>query len=150
VRLSLLAVAYDQQGDFFGRNLYIFAMCSIKAAILLEWLRIFVPQRHNFLFWTLCITLVVNSLFYLGMFIALQSACRPHAKLWDLTLKGSCIDTTTLQLLTAVLNLTLDFVILLLPQKAIWELNMSSRKRLGVSVIFAVGILYVDASLKCW
>lgn len=41
----------------------------------------------------------------------------------------------------AVYNLFSDICILLVPQRIIWRLNMSLERKLGMALIFAVGLL---------
>lgn len=54
---------------------------------------------------------------------------------------AKCIDLTTLQKLSASVHLITDVVIFLLPQKVIFDLNMSIQKRLGLAVVFSLGLL---------
>lgn len=54
---------------------------------------------------------------------------------------AKCIDLTTLQKLSASVHLITDVAIFLLPQKVIFDLNMSIQKRLGLAVVFSLGLL---------
>ena len=117
----------------------------MKAAILLEWLRIFVPHNaHNAFFWASWVTIVANTMFYVAGIFAENFSCRPYNSIWDKTVPGSqCIDVKALFLSSAVLDLASDIAVLILPQMIIWSLQMSTQKKLGVSVLFTMGILYV-------
>jgi hypothetical protein len=46
-----------------------------------------------------------------------------------------------LQLLSANIHIFSDVAIFLLPQKIIWNLNMSLQRRLGIEVVFGLGAL---------
>lgn len=46
---------------------------------------------------------------------------------------------------SAVFNLVLDILILLLPQQVIWTLQLTKSKKIGISFIFGVGILCVPS-----
>lgn len=61
----------------------------------------------------------------------------------DLTMRetAKCIDLSVLQKLSASVHLISDIVIFLLPQKVIFDLNMSIQKRLGLAVVFSLGLL---------
>ncbi|KAI0595989.1 hypothetical protein F4775DRAFT_594784 [Biscogniauxia sp. FL1348] len=124
-------------------NLAAGTVCFIKAAILIEWDRIFVPRGvRNYFSWTSRAILVVHVLFHLSWITAENLGCTPYRKIWDQTVaEGSCIDQKLLYIPAAVVNLITNFVVLLLPQKVIWDLQLSPRNKLGVSVVFAVGIL---------
>ncbi|KAI0003183.1 hypothetical protein F4779DRAFT_109518 [Xylariaceae sp. FL0662B] len=130
---------------YLGDNLYGPAILCLKTAILLEWARIFVPTgTRNPFFWTCHILLLLNVLFYGSSKVALNLICTPRQKIWDKTIQGgSCFDIQALTLATAISNFVSDFVILLAPQRVIWKLNMSFEQRLGVSIVFAMGILCV-------
>lgn len=59
-------------------------------------------------------------------------------------MEGHCINKRALDLSSAYFNLVADLFILLLPQRVIWTLQMSRQRKIGVSSIFSVGILYVS------
>ena len=113
--------------------------------ILIEWLRIFVPKgTRNYFYWICIGLLLVNFLFYTAGIITLNLVCIPQKKIWESIVPGKCIDRNPNDLFSASLSLVIDLAILLLPQKAIWDLHMTRNKKLGVAVVFAVGILYVN------
>lgn len=128
---------------FVGSVLYAVTVMLVKAAILQEWRRIFLPLGTKNTFYYTCYALMVfNILFYSASVIAICLQCTPYARIWDKTItEGSCISTTTLEIAGAVINLASDLIVLILPQKTIWRLQMSMRNKIGVSVVFAVGIL---------
>ncbi|KAI1162623.1 hypothetical protein F5B18DRAFT_368850 [Nemania serpens] len=129
-------------------NIYGAAILLIKVMILLEWLRIFVPRgTRNSFFWITTILIIINVLFHLAGFIVTNLACIPFKKIWDRLTPGKCVDTTPLNVTSASLNLFVDIFILVLPQRTIWKLHMSFREKLGVAVVFAVGLLGCLASL---
>lgn len=79
----------------------------------------------------------------IGIVISLNLQCIPHRAIWDITIQATskCFDLYQLQVASASIQLVCDVAILLLPQQVIWSLKMSWRKRLGVSVIFGLGLL---------
>lgn len=126
-------------------QLYIIGVVTLKVAILLEWKNIFVPHgTRNFVFWAIHAMIWSCIFFYLSTIIAFNVACTPYEAFWNKLIEGNCdrvnpgfIDMST----GAIVNFVTDVVILLLPQRAIWRLNMSTRKKVGVSVVFSVGLL---------
>ncbi|KAI3317471.1 hypothetical protein HD806DRAFT_514695 [Xylariaceae sp. AK1471] len=115
---------------------------SVKTAVLLEWTRIFVPPgTRNGFYWTCQIVMWVNILYYIAVVTVSGISCFPHEKIWNMNLPGKCFNTKAFFITNAVLNLTSDIIILALPQKIIWGLKMSKQKKIGVSLVFAVGVV---------
>ncbi|RYP57738.1 hypothetical protein DL770_010594 [Monosporascus sp. CRB-9-2] len=113
-------------------------------AILLDWLHIFVPLgQRNYMFWICHAMIWSNVIFYaVGTIVGLFQ-CIPREKVWNPLFEGgSCpINMHAHNRASGIINLVSDFCILALPQKVIWNMNMSRSKRLSVSVLFAIGIL---------
>ena len=55
-----------------------------------------------------------------------------------------CIDPNAYYVSTSVFNVALDFWILVLPFHIVWSLRLSNRRKVGVTVIFLLGGLYVS------
>ncbi|RYP29951.1 hypothetical protein DL767_006484 [Monosporascus sp. MG133] len=135
---------------FISSQVYIFAIVPIKVAILLEWLRIFVPRgTRNLVFWTSHILIWTNVIFYLSIVVALNVACTPYEYNWNILLQGSCerVDTKDTNLSASVFNFLSDVLILLIPQRTIWKLQMTTNRKIGISIIFAIGLLGCGAAL---
>ncbi|KAI1851632.1 hypothetical protein JX266_003094 [Neoarthrinium moseri] len=128
---------------FLGTQMYLATMIFLKTAILLEWARIFGPGSRKAFRWTCYIIAGLNSTYYIINIILECTSCTPREYYWDKTIPGGhCLDAAVLSLTSALVNLLFDLAILLLPQGVIWRLNMSRRKRVGVSVVFVIGLLY--------
>ncbi|KAK8057211.1 hypothetical protein PG996_011148 [Apiospora saccharicola] len=140
-------------GSFFvflftlATNFFTTTILLLKTAILLEWLRLFVPgpgrnRRRNPLYWISVVLLAVNGGFNAAAIVVVNLACIPHEKSWNPLVPGRCFDGRVLFVASAVVNFAIDLAILVLPQKVIWGLlQLSFRKRLGVSVVFVVGVI---------
>lgn len=127
---------------------YSFTLLILKTAILIEWVRIFIPRgQRTVLYWTSVIVLLVNAGMYLSFIFVIFGSCQPFEKTWHFWLAGRCINKKSRDIVAASLNLVTDVFILLLPQGVIWKLHMTRRRRVGVSIVFSVGILYVHAIL---
>ncbi|KAI1293135.1 hypothetical protein F5Y03DRAFT_400150 [Xylaria venustula] len=126
-----------------GANLCAITILSLKAAILLDWIRIFVPRgTRNYFYWIAIIVLVLHTTFCIAWIMAENLSCMPHRRIWDVTVwQGRCIDVKLIYIPVAAINLLADIIILILPQRTIWTLHMSIRKKCGVASLFAVGIL---------
>ncbi|KAI1099761.1 hypothetical protein F4804DRAFT_320931 [Jackrogersella minutella] len=118
------------------------AMC-IKVAILVNWLRIFVPAgQRNYVYWTLHTLIWTNIVFYVITTITEIFRCSPRELIWNPFLEGgSCpIDVEDQNIITSVLNFLSDTTILAMPQWVIWKLQMSTSRKWGLSLLFLIGI----------
>ncbi|KAJ8121966.1 hypothetical protein O1611_g9964 [Lasiodiplodia mahajangana] len=134
---------------YVGTSLFAVNIALIKAAILLEWLRIFVPKgTRNTFFWVAHALLLVNVLInVVGLFV-INLTCIPHEKIWNrLTVRGHCLEGHAIDVTSASINLTIDLLILLLPQRVIWSLKISTSKKIGVAAVFSLGLLGFIASI---
>ncbi|RYP20630.1 hypothetical protein DL765_002701 [Monosporascus sp. GIB2] len=129
---------------------YFVVMSTIKAAILLEWTRLFVPlDRRTKFFWICHIVAWTNFVASVTMMFLVAFACNPREKYWNPLVEGKCLDANATAFSAPIVNLAFDIIALVLPQKVIWNLHLPLRKKLGVSVLFALGILAcVSAALR--
>ncbi|KAI0151573.1 hypothetical protein GGR57DRAFT_503845 [Xylariaceae sp. FL1272] len=108
----------------------------LKIAVLLDWRRIFAPPGggRNYLWWILQILIWANAVFYfIGTIIeALQ--CPP-------TQKNCPINASHYNLASGIINVISDLTILIAPHWVIWSLKLSAARKIGVSILFAIGIL---------
>lgn len=71
--------------------------------------------------------------------------CRPQRRFWDLiNTPGYCVNLTALALAGGVFNITTDLIILVLPVREVWKLNLPVRQKVALIVIFATGSAYVS------
>ena len=122
---------------------YIPAILFAKLAVLMQLAEIFVTQRFSFRWWILRGLIVINSIFFTFNFFMEIFECVPRAKIWTPWLQGHCININQTFVATGVINVIDDFFILVLPISWTLKLRMNSRKKRGVCLIFATGLLYV-------
>lgn len=120
-------------------------MC-LKVGILLDWVRIFCPVgTRNAMLWISHVIIWANIAFYgIGTMVELFQ-CTPREKIWNpLYEGGSCpMNMHAHNFASGIFNIISDLVILAVPQSIIWKLQMSTSKRIGVSLLFTIGILLV-------
>ncbi|KAI0439268.1 hypothetical protein F4803DRAFT_532008 [Xylaria telfairii] len=134
---------------FIGANIYNVVIACGKAAIILEWIRLFVPvPTRNLAFYGFRVVLVVNTVYYAAATITQNLACTPYRYSWDKTIPGGhCIQLAEVYVASASIDIVTDIVIFMLPQQVIWQLQMSTKKRFGLSLIFAVGIFGILSAI---
>ncbi|KJZ73121.1 hypothetical protein HIM_07505 [Hirsutella minnesotensis 3608] len=120
---------------------YGLTMLLAKTAILLEWTRIFVPRVHNSFYWACRLVTAFNVCLYVAVLTASVLYCIPAEKVWRRWIPGRCLNRRLVDVNVAVFNFVIDVVILALPQRVIWTLNTNFARKIGVSVIFSVGLL---------
>ncbi|KAK5634528.1 hypothetical protein RRF57_010242 [Xylaria bambusicola] len=122
--------------------LYCFTLMFVKAAMLLEWIRIFVPgYAHNTFWWICCIMIIANSALYIATIVTINFICIPRERIWRRWIPGTCINITAFNIFISGFNLIFDILILLLPHRLIWKLALTPKQKIGVSFVFSVGIL---------
>lgn len=115
----------------------------IKFSIFLQYLGIFVPNRHANMgtFIVAQVIIAIIFLYYLIVTAFNIFICRPREKFWNRVLQGSCYNRTALSLSTGFFNIFSDFALLMLPLWSIWKLHVPVKKKLGLSAVFASGML---------
>ena len=119
--------------------------CSLdllfKTAILLLYTRIFVPVKNktyylaHFVIW-------FNALFNVALMLAFVFQCTPRRKIWmGYMVHGHCINYGVMLVTAGIISAITDFHIFALPVITIWRLQLPVRKKTGISMVFAVGLL---------
>ncbi|KAI0509369.1 hypothetical protein F5B22DRAFT_326973 [Xylaria bambusicola] len=124
---------------FFGLNIVF-----LKIAVLIDWIHTFVPTgTRNGLFWILHTLIWTNAVFYLiGTFIeAFQ--CPPE----DVNTSRCNLDVPKYNVASGVINVISDLTILIAPHWVIWKLNLSTVRKVGVSVLFVIGALATGSAI---
>lgn len=134
------------QPHFIVNVLYTVIISVIKIAILTEWTHIFVLRGTRTPFWWSCkITTGIVALWGIISFVVVNINCTPYEANWNMLLPNHMCryNASSLMLPGAIVNFVLDLVPLILPHRIIWKLHLSISQKIGVSLAFAVGLLYV-------
>ncbi|KAF3761233.1 hypothetical protein M406DRAFT_221390, partial [Cryphonectria parasitica EP155] len=73
--------------------------------------------------------------------------CRPLAYNWDTSIEGVCGDRNAAYVIAGVMNMITDFMVLLLPVPAIWQLKMPTGQKVGLVGVFSMGVLITAISI---
>ncbi|GAA92593.1 hypothetical protein AKAW_10707 [Aspergillus luchuensis IFO 4308] len=92
------------------------------------------PPNSNTLAW------VVTTFCTVGAYWGTAYA-GPHEAIWKFYLPSKCYSLPDVMLTSASVQVASDITMFFLPQRIIWRLQMNWQKKIGVSVIFGVGIL---------
>lgn len=133
----------ESQWTNYGDMVYSISLAFTKISILLLVLRIFLSVQRNLFWWLTQFLIVVNSIFYTIFFFVPVFLCFPRAKIWNPDMPGHCLRIEILYLASCSFNMVSDIAMLSVPIYLIWNLQMSTQRKIGVSLIFGTGALSV-------
>ncbi|MCJ1315362.1 hypothetical protein MMC15_000679 [Xylographa vitiligo] len=127
--------------------LYCPIILIVKLSILLQYLTIFVPHGRNRFFWITQFLIWSNAIYYfIAMFLSIFE-CTPREKLWNPSVPGYCFSSRKLGLASGSINVISDFSILILPVPIIWRLQMSKKRKVGITAVFGIGLFACVTSI---
>jgi hypothetical protein len=117
---------------------YIVAIMFAKISVLLLYLRFFriVDLTRRLIWIGLAMTLVTSAAFIVTE-IMQAVRCMGFSALTN----SFCISVSKITLVQAVVNVLLDFYILVIPLQQVYKLRVDARKKLGVAAVFGVGFM---------
>ena len=118
--------------------LYQISLTLTKFSVLLFFYRLFGAVSARF---RLAVHVMAFVLFsWLVISVAFRfSSCIPFRKTFDPLIPGHCISGHGVALGTAIANVVIDVVLLLLPMPTIWKLHASRTRRIFLTTAFALG-----------
>ena len=96
-------------------------------------------------------TIIVGAVVFCWMIATLSTqifSCSPIEGAWNILIESSCINTVQFYYGNAISYLLTDVIILLLPLRLVWRLQMSLGKKVGLMGVVMLGSLWV--SLISW
>ncbi|KAL4971925.1 hypothetical protein BDW66DRAFT_155210 [Aspergillus desertorum] len=132
---------------FIEEVLYTICTALIKLSMLFLYLRLF-PKA--LLRTAIFISLAITSLWALGSFLAQVFSCKPisyYWNQWDGEHVGKCSSHNALLLAHSIINIFLDVLVIALPMPVLVRLHMSVEKRVGMCLMFAVGLVVTVISV---
>ncbi|KAL8775340.1 MAG: hypothetical protein Q9209_000347 [Squamulea sp. 1 TL-2023] len=119
---------------------YGITICIAKLAVLWLYRRVFSPQRQSSFDNSIVALTILLILFYTSTTLVKIFECSPRAKIFNPKLPGKCIDIPKLLNTSGMFNTVTDVIILLLPVKAVWNMNMRRQKKVIVVLVFTFGL----------
>ncbi|WZH48505.1 pth11-like integral membrane protein [Fusarium acuminatum] len=132
----------------FGYTFLYSASCAIiKISILLFYGRIF-PMTEPVFRTSIIFGYFLSISYPIVVWVTMGNACRPIEHFWTQFsgTEGKCIDINKFFLALGIINMINDFYVLLIPIPQIFQLQMSMRKRLGITSIMMLGGFVCAAS----
>ncbi|KAF4633613.1 hypothetical protein G7Y89_g4507 [Cudoniella acicularis] len=120
---------------YFEQIFYILSPPMIKFSLLFLYKRIFLSKRFLVVVHTLMAIVGVWTLIMLFMGIF---NCYPISAFW--TSEGKCFDFRNFAIGYAVVNITTDMIIWVLPVPMVWKLQLPMGQKVGLTLIFVLGL----------
>lgn len=128
-----------------GSFLYTACITCVKLSILAFYKRLF-PIKPMVLAVNIVGATVL--LWCFGVCLIGAVTCIPFRKLWEPTIPGGCIDLAKFYYGLQIPNIVTDAVILVMPLRVVWELQMKRVQKVLLTGIFMLGVLYVSSTIR--
>lgn len=115
------------------------SMLFTKLSILLLFIRIFVPPQLQKpkLYYAIWAVILFNLLYCIALVLTVLLQCVGKEEVPGQT----CINTYALLIGASTINVVSDIAMLIIPLVAIGKLQMPMKRKVGISLVFIVGIL---------
>ena len=120
----------------------IYPLCIMfaKASLLSFYLRLDPSRTFRYAVYFGLLFVIGSSI---GLTFATTFPCKPLKASWNPLIQGQCIDRAATYKATASFGLAADVYIIILPIPTVVGLSMPLRQKIGIVLVFAVGLLYV-------
>ncbi|KAL6412504.1 hypothetical protein AUP68_03707 [Ilyonectria robusta] len=115
--------------------------CYAKGSLLAFYRRIFPNRRFQIAVWAGLAFLLGHGIVFLCLIIF---QCRPIDSIWNRNLEGKCLNITAIVNSGAALSIVEDIAFLVMPIPELLKLQLGTRKRAALLLIFSIGSLYVS------
>ncbi|KAH7323231.1 hypothetical protein B0I35DRAFT_500090 [Stachybotrys elegans] len=129
---------------------YLSTLLASKLSMLAFYLRIF--ERHSLKLWVF-VTMGFCVVWAVGHFLGNVFICKPVQAQWNLNLimtgRGTCGDQIPIFQSMIISNMLMDLIIMTLPLKTIWGLQMRFMEKLGLMMSFLLlGAVIIVGSVR--
>ncbi len=125
-----------------GSFLYPACITCVKLSLLAFYKRLF-PIKPMVLAVNIVGAMVL--LWCFGVCLIGAVTCIPFRKLWEPTIPGGCIDLAKFYYGLQIPNIVTDAVILVMPLRVVWDLQMKRVQKVLLTGIFMLGFLYASS-----
>ena len=131
-----------QQALLVGEVTWAVAVTFIRASILALYIRIFRTKSFR---WACYVAHAINAAFGAATILGSCLICLPIAYNWDHSIAGGyCGNQKSLDLFIGIFNLLMDVTVVVLPMPVLWGLQMAVGKKMVLSMMFGLGVMYVS------
>ncbi|KAF2844992.1 hypothetical protein T440DRAFT_409009 [Plenodomus tracheiphilus IPT5] len=123
---------------------YKIVVCLNKTSVILLYKRIFITRHFQWLCYA-ALAIVVGS--GVATTFATIFQCVPLERSWNKAIEGTCIDSSKFWLANAVLNISTDVLVLALPIREIFKLQLKLQEKIMVYGLFFLGGIVTATSV---
>ncbi|KAI1090834.1 hypothetical protein F5B19DRAFT_484235 [Rostrohypoxylon terebratum] len=125
--------------------LYNLSVSSSRLSIILFYRRIFSVDDHFLLFMRIMLFLIIGE--FLVSVFGLIFSTNPVQGQFDPTIPHTTIHQIPFYIAAAVINFLIDAAVLVYAQVGVWKLQLDTKRRILLSVVFLIGVVVVVASI---
>ncbi|SPO01426.1 related to integral membrane protein PTH11 [Cephalotrichum gorgonifer] len=133
--------------NYSGRPIYQIGISFFKIALLISYLRLFEGTNQRMYRRVVWGAIILIFLSHLGCTFALVFACTPVQKSWNPGMDGKCLAPGPSFTGYAVVTIVSDIIVALIPIPVLLKLNVSRSKKIGLIVIFLLGLFTTVGSV---
>ena len=97
--------------------------------------------------WTIWLVFWFTMVYSVAYFSVVIGSCSPVRKSWAPSTPGSCLPAAALYWIPGGITIALDFIIMTIPIRLIWQLQMGRLKKVQASLHFIFGTAVVAMSI---
>ncbi|KAK4650991.1 hypothetical protein QC762_700790 [Podospora pseudocomata] len=128
------------RSNFAGRPIYQMGISFFKVALLISYLRLFKGTNHLWYRRVVWIAMFFVVAGHLGCSLTLIFACNPVHKSWDPRVDGKCLAPGPSFTAYAIVTIISDVIVAIIPIPVLLQLKVSRGKKIGLIVIFLLGL----------
>ena len=129
---------------YLDQIFYKFTINLTKLSVLFLYLRIF-SQRWFRITCYACVAVV--SAYTVACIFATIFQCTPVEYVFNKNIQGNCFNNTAFWYANAIYNIVTDFIILASVPGVVWSLSLSTRQRIGLTLVLGLGIFVFATSI---
>ena len=129
---------------YLDQIFYKFTINLTKLSVLFLYLRIF-SQRWFRITCYVCVAVV--SAYTVACIFATIFQCSPVECVFNKKVQGTCFNNTAFWYANAIYNIVTDFIILASVPGVVWSLSLSTRQRIGLTLVLGLGIFVFATSI---
>ncbi|PYI01928.1 hypothetical protein BO78DRAFT_326440 [Aspergillus sclerotiicarbonarius CBS 121057] len=111
-----------------------------KLSMLSLYTTLFPSRRFTYAIWAMTTLVLAYFIAFMSIFL---TQCHPVSYGWRPVPGGNCRSLFIQEILSITLNMVIDTLIAVLPIPALWRLKMAVRNKVTISVMFAMGLMYI-------
>ncbi|RMZ75319.1 hypothetical protein DV737_g5348, partial [Chaetothyriales sp. CBS 132003] len=133
--------------NFTGRPIYMTGITGFKIALCVAYLRMTKHSHHSkyrVFIWTLMTCTVLG---HLAVTLVLLFRCSPVHKSWHPHTPGKCLSNTPIVCTMTGVTVFCDLIIFFTPIPILLKARISQRKKISLSLVFALGVFTTICSI---